>query len=63
VQVELVTGRKHQIRRHFAQAGFPVLGDPQYGQGNRDARGLQLRAVELRFRCPLSNKARHYQLS
>lgn len=61
VQVVLVTGRKHQIRRHFAGAGLPVLGDPQYGRDNRDARGLQLRAVELRFTCPLSGKARHYR--
>src|SRR5690606_11920000 len=44
-EVELITGRKHQIRRHFADAGFPVLGDPRYGSGNGDSRGLQLRAV------------------
>lgn len=62
VEVELVTGRKHQIRRHFAEAGFPVLGDPQYGRENKDARGLQLRAVALRFTCPLSQKAREYRV-
>lgn len=61
VQVELVTGRKHQIRRHFAEAGFPVLGDPQYGKGNKDARGLQLRAMQLEFRCPLSGQPRCYR--
>lgn len=59
-EVELVTGRKHQIRRHFAEAGFPVLGDPRYGSGNRDERGLQLRAVELSFTCPLTGQQRHY---
>ena len=59
-EVELVTGRKHQIRRHFAEAGFPVLGDPRYGSGNEDPRGLQLRAVELRFTCPLTGLQRHY---
>lgn len=58
-EVELVTGRKHQIRRHFATAGFPVLGDPRYGSAN-DARGLQLRAVELNFTCPLTGRQRHY---
>lgn len=32
VEVELETGRKHQIRRHFADAGHPLLGDHLYGK-------------------------------
>lgn len=62
VEVELVTGRKHQIRRHFAGLGHPVLGDPAYGSNNKDARGLQLKAVQLDFSCPLTSKPRSYFL-
>ena len=31
-----VTGRTHQLRVHCAYMGFPILGDPQYGNGSGD---------------------------
>ena len=54
VRVELVTGRRHQIRRHFESIGFPVLGDPIYGKGNKNQKGLQLIADGLVFICPFA---------
>ena len=31
LEVDLLTGRKHQIRVHLAAIGHPVVGDPRYG--------------------------------
>jgi tRNA pseudouridine32 synthase/23S rRNA pseudouridine746 synthase len=52
------SGRKHQIRRHLAAIGHAVLGDPHYRDHNHDPRGLQLVAVRLAFRCPLTRQPR-----
>jgi tRNA pseudouridine32 synthase/23S rRNA pseudouridine746 synthase len=55
-EVTLKTGRLHQIRRHFAMLGHPVLGDPRYGQGNKNSTGMELVAHRLVFRCPITRK-------
>jgi tRNA pseudouridine32 synthase/23S rRNA pseudouridine746 synthase len=60
--VTIDSGRKHQIRRHFAHIAHPVMGDPQYGENNRDDRGLQLVAVQLAFDCPIARQRRLVQL-
>jgi 23S rRNA pseudouridine1911/1915/1917 synthase len=69
VRVELVTGRTHQIRMHFSEAGHPLLGDILYGGVKREKRlaadspvrraseilGRQaLHAQHLRLRHPVS---------
>jgi 23S rRNA pseudouridine1911/1915/1917 synthase len=40
LEVELETGRTHQIRVHLAEAGHPVIGDARYGGGASRARGF-----------------------
>lgn len=62
VRVKLITGRKHQIRRHFALAGHPVMGDPAYGSGNKNEQGLMLQAVKLKFICPFRKTAMEFEL-
>lgn len=52
LDVVLISGRKHQIRRHFAAIGHPVMGDPRYGEHNQDPSGLGLQAVALSFTLP-----------
>lgn len=61
-EVLLITGRKHQIRRHFAAAGHPVMGDPQYGKGNKSAAGLALQAITISFFCPLTRREQKFEL-
>jgi 23S rRNA pseudouridine955/2504/2580 synthase len=41
LEVELVTGRTHQIRAHFAHIGHPLIGDGKYGN----------RAINQKFGC------------
>lgn len=31
VEAELITGRSHQLRAQFAHMGYPIAGDPKYG--------------------------------
>ncbi|MCI8592031.1 MAG: RluA family pseudouridine synthase [Lachnospiraceae bacterium] len=61
VCARLITGKSHQIRSQIAAAGYPIIGDPKYGDAAvnrqfRDAYGLRcqlLHAAEAVFpECP-----------
>ena len=53
IEVELLTGRTHQIRAHMAHIGHPLLGDGKYGINRDDrAKGYKYQALcsyKLRF--------------
>jgi tRNA pseudouridine32 synthase/23S rRNA pseudouridine746 synthase/23S rRNA pseudouridine1911/1915/1917 synthase len=56
LDVELLTGRKHQIRVHLADRGHPVVGDKRYGAGG-GYRRLALHAHSLAFPHPVTGQA------
>jgi len=60
LDVELKTGRTHQIRVHLSHLGFPLAGDGKYGDfmlnrmlGNEGLRRMFLHAAKLSFDHPV----------
>lgn len=52
VDIQIETGRKHQIRRHLAQAGFPIVGDRLYGRGTEKDRFVDCQLTATRLELP-----------
>jgi tRNA pseudouridine32 synthase/23S rRNA pseudouridine746 synthase len=61
IDVKIDTGRKHQIRRHVAGLGYPVVGDRLYGETETE-QNLQLTAYYLAFTCPFSGLEQEFDL-
>ncbi|MCK4620658.1 MAG: RluA family pseudouridine synthase [Desulfuromonadales bacterium] len=56
VEIHLLTGRKHQIRVHFAEKGHPVAGDRKYGNRDVGPKRLALHARSISFTHPFSGR-------
>lgn len=52
LEVDLLTGRKHQIRLQLSHAGFPILGDSKYGSTRKFANGIALHCQRLQLTHP-----------
>ena len=57
VEVELETGRKHQIRVQLAARGWPIVGDRKYGSRRRFEAGIALHARRLEIRHPTRDES------
>lgn len=57
LELNLETGKKHQIRVHCAAAGCPVLGDLRYGGAK--SREMHLHAAMLGFEHPITKQMIH----
>ena len=58
LEIDLITGRKHQIRKQFSDIGHPVVGDVKYGD-NRNKNPLCLLSYEIKFE--YKNKVKKYK--
>ncbi|WP_417860435.1 RluA family pseudouridine synthase [Winogradskyella sediminis] len=58
VQLEPLTGRRHQLRIHLSELGHPILGDKDYGIDHLilKGKGLYLHAYALKFKHPYTNE-------
>jgi tRNA pseudouridine32 synthase/23S rRNA pseudouridine746 synthase/23S rRNA pseudouridine1911/1915/1917 synthase len=61
LRINLLTGRKNQIRVHMADAGHPVVGDDKYGKPGPGHSRLALHAQVLSFTHPLTRAALHFE--
>jgi len=59
IEVNIKTGRTHQIRVHMAEIGYPIVGDEVYSNGRNpfNVKGQMLHAKELEFVHPTTKKS------
>jgi tRNA pseudouridine32 synthase/23S rRNA pseudouridine746 synthase/23S rRNA pseudouridine1911/1915/1917 synthase len=61
LEINLLTGRKHQIRVHLAGIGHAVVGDQTYGIGDNGHTRLALHARSISFKHPVSGERLTFQ--
>jgi len=62
LDIEIGSGRKHQIRRHLSEAHFPIVGDRLYGNDENEV-DLQLCAYHLSYHCPVLDIDKHIEIA
>ena len=65
LDIQILTGRKHQIRQHLAEIGHPIVGDRLYGNKDSDDNNtcdLGLTAYKMTFVSPFDQRQKQYEL-
>ncbi len=61
LEINLLTGRKNQIRVHFAELGHPVVGDIKYGLKGKKFERMALHSRSILFAHPYSGKRMFFE--
>lgn len=62
IEIELETGRSHQIRVQFSSRGIPLIGDQKYNKKAIKHCQLALYSVELKFTHPTTKEKLHFKI-
>lgn len=60
VKINLITGRKHQIRAQFAYHGYPLWGDQKYNDNAHSGEQIALWAVNIKFKHPVRDEIMNF---
>ncbi len=56
LEIDLLTGKKNQIRIHFSEKGCPVAGDKKYGEKEKGIKRLTLHAASITILHPYTKE-------
>ena len=56
LEIDLLTGKKNQIRVHFSEKGCPIAGDKRYGKKEKGVKRLALHAVSITMLHPYTKE-------
>ncbi len=59
LEIDLLTGKKNQIRVHLSENGHPIVGDKKYGKNTKGR--LALHALSIKFKHPFNNEEMKFE--
>ncbi len=63
LEIDLVTGRKNQIRVHLAEKGYPIVGDKKFGREYDSHKRMALHSYSISFKHPFSGRQLKFETS